>query len=128
MKIEHIALNVASVDEHVAWYTEHLGLKIVRKMNDPNHMHFIVDDSDQSMLELYSNPNVPVPDYAAMDVRAFHIAITVEDMDAEKERLMAAGATLAEDLEITPAGDKLLFLRDPWGVTVQLVQRKEPMI
>jgi len=32
------------------------------------------------------------------------------------------------DISTTAAGDKLVFLRDPWQVPLQLVQRLKPMI
>jgi glyoxylase I family protein len=128
MKIEHLALNVARANEHVAWYVAHLGLKIVRQLNDPNQTHFIVDDSGQIMLELYSNPNATVPDYAAIHPLQLHIAFSTSTIEAERDRLVQAGATVAGEMLETPAGDLLLFLRDPWDVPIQLVQRKNAMI
>jgi len=44
-------------------------------------------------------------------------------MESERERLIQAGATPDGEINNTPSGDKLCFLRDPWQVTVQLVQR-----
>jgi hypothetical protein len=29
---------------------------------------------------------------------------------------------------MTPAGDELVMLRDPWGVALQLVKRAQPML
>jgi hypothetical protein len=29
---------------------------------------------------------------------------------------------------ITPAGDEMVFLRDPWGVALQLVKRMVPLV
>ena len=49
-------------------------------------------------------------------------------MEGTRQRLIAAGATAEGDVATTPAGDKLAFLRDPWNVVVQLVQRKNPML
>ncbi|HEX42806.1 MAG TPA: hypothetical protein ENN81_12220 [Phycisphaerales bacterium] len=42
--------------------------------------------------------------------------------------LAAAGATVAKDIEETPAGDKMVILRDPWGVPIQFLTRVEPMV
>ena len=49
-------------------------------------------------------------------------------MDAERQRLVAAGASLDGDIDERANGDRLAFLRDPWGYTIQLVQRKQTMI
>jgi hypothetical protein len=33
-----------------------------------------------------------------------------------------------DEIVTTPAGDQLVFLRDPWGVTVQLAKRGTPLV
>jgi len=44
------------------------------------------------------------------------------------DRLLAAGASIAGDVAITPADDEMVFLRDPWGVALQLVKRAVPLL
>ena len=44
------------------------------------------------------------------------------------KRLIEAGATQHAPIENTPAGDTLVFLRDPWGMAIQLCQRKTAMV
>ena len=34
----------------------------------------------------------------------------------------------AGDISVTPAGDQLAMLRDPWGFAIQLAKRNQPMI
>ena len=128
MKIEHFAINVERPNEMVQWYLEHLGMKIVRAMNDANGTHFIVDDAGKVVVEVYNNPLSPMPDYRGMHPLMFHIAFVVDDMQAARERLFAAGATPEGDINNTPAGDQLCFLRDPWGVPLQLARRAKPMM
>jgi catechol 2,3-dioxygenase-like lactoylglutathione lyase family enzyme len=123
MNLEHIALNVPDARAAADWYEEHLGMEIVKRSEDPPYIHFLRDD-DGSMIELYSNPAGAVPEYGEMSPFTLHLAFAVEDMAAEHERLLTAGATSIGPIETTPAGDLLAFLRDPWGVTVQLVRRK----
>jgi uncharacterized glyoxalase superfamily protein PhnB len=57
-----------------------------------------------------------------------HLAFISEDMQADRNRLLAAGATAVGDIAVTPAGDHLAMVRDPWGFCIQLAQRAEPMI
>jgi uncharacterized glyoxalase superfamily protein PhnB len=90
-------------------------------------MHFLRDGAGTSMLELYRNPRVAVPDYASMDPMLVHVAFVSTDPAADRDRLVAAGATVADDLVRTPAGDELVMLRDPWGVALQLARRAQPM-
>ncbi len=42
--------------------------------------------------------------------------------------LADAGATADGDIAVTPAGDRLAMLRDPWGFCAQLVERADPML
>jgi glyoxylase I family protein len=125
MRIEHIALNVSNVREQAQWYVQHLGMKIARQANDVNQIHFLADESGKVLLEFYSNPNAPVPDYAATNPLVLHLAFYAEDIRAERERLIAAGATPEGDITQTQAGDELVFLRDPWGLCIQLVHRQQ---
>ena len=128
MKIEHVALNVAEASKIAQWYVEHLGLKIVRDVGDANQTTFLADDNNQTLLELYSNPIADVPDYAATSPYILHIAFSVDDIEGERERLLAAGATKEGEIQTLPSGDKLLFMRDPWGLTIQLAKRAKSLV
>ncbi|HLA43527.1 MAG TPA: VOC family protein [Aggregatilineales bacterium] len=128
MKIEHMALNVSSAAEHVKWYVDHLGMQVVRKMNDPNQTHFLADEAGQTVIELYSNPAMPVLDYAAMNALTFHIAFVVENIKEDFSRLAAAGASVDSEIRENAAGDLLAMLRDPWGIPIQLVQRHHALL
>ena len=128
MKIEHFALNVENPVATVAWYEQHLGMKVIRSNVAVNQMHFIVDDAGRVVIEIYNNPASPMPDYNGMNPLMFHIAFVVDDIEAERDRLITAGASAEGDIDSTPAGDRLAFLRDPWGVPLQLVKRATPMI
>jgi uncharacterized glyoxalase superfamily protein PhnB len=128
MKIEHMAFQVADPQKVAAWYVEHLGFTIKRQGDTPPFMTFLADDSGTVMLEIYRNDDAPLPDYANQNPLVLHLALSVDDMQAEKQRLLDAGATIATDTQTTPAGDQLTMLRDPWGFAVQLVKRQQPMI
>ncbi len=127
MNLEHVAINVPNVQEQAQWWKEHLGLRIVVAGDVAPYMNFVTDDNG-SMVELYSQEDVAPLDYAQINPFNLHFAFSVDDMESERERLIQAGATPEGEINNTPAGDKLCFLRDPWQVTVQLVQRKTPMI
>jgi len=110
------------------WFCENLGMKVIRKGPPPANMHFISDAGGNMMLELYNNPPDKVPDYPSMNPLSLHIAFMVDDVKAIRDNLIAAGATIAEDIKVTPSGDELVMLRDPWGVPIQFVKRAEPMM
>lgn len=127
MKLEHVALNVSDPRNAAKWYAEHLGMRIVKSFDQPPYIHFLADD-EGSMLELYSNPAGEIPGYGKMSPYTLHIAFAVEDMAATHERLLEAGAESIGPIETTPAGDLLAFMRDPWGVTLQLVRRQQKLL
>lgn len=128
IRLEHVAVNVEDPVEMAKWYCENLGMKIVRKGPPPANMHFISDAGGNMMLEIYHNPPDAVPNYRAMDPLSLHIAFMVDDVEKTRRRLVAAGAAIATDITVTESGDKLLMLRDPWGVPIQFLKRAEPML
>ncbi|MHC4323299.1 MAG: VOC family protein [Planctomycetota bacterium] len=128
IRLEHVAINVENPAEMAKWYCDNLGMKIVRKGPAPVNMHFISDAGGNMMLEVYTNPPNAVPDYKSMNPLTLHIAFMVDDVEKIKRRLITAGATIATDITVTGSGDKLVMLRDPWGVPIQFLKRAEPML
>jgi glyoxylase I family protein len=127
MKLEHVALNVPNVHEVVKFFVDNFGMRVVMSIDAPPYMNFIADESG-SMLELYSNPAVPMPDYPNMHPTNLHIAFTSPDIEADRARLIAAGAEPVGEITLSPAGDKLAFFRGAGSVPFQLLQRQKPMI
>lgn len=129
MKIEHVGYMVQDPLQVAAWYCQHLGFSVARGMQASPFTHFLVDASGSGVLEIYNNPAAQVPDYSSMDPLILHIAFEIEGQSLEsvRDRLLAAGASLYSDLVITPAGDQLIMLRDPWGLPLQLAKRKDPI-
>jgi glyoxylase I family protein len=127
MKIEHVALQVAEPAAMAQWYVEHLEFGVKRASDEPVVARFMADVSGAVMLEVYRNPSVPVPDYAAMDPALLHVAFVCDDVPGTVARLTAAGATLVRGPEIL-GEDELAMLRDPWGLAIQLAKRKRWMV
>ncbi len=128
MKIEHFAIQVADPVAMADWYIKHLGCSLARAGGEPAHMRFLKDSAGAVMIELYRNPRVAVPDYAALDPLLLHLAFLSDNPTADRDRLVAAGARVADDLVMTPVGDQLVMLRDPWHVALQLIKRAAPML
>lgn len=124
MNFEHLALNVPDARAAADWYVAHLGLRVLRAKAEAPYTRFLGDSTGRVFLELYTNPVDALPDYAAQHQLRMHFAFAVADARAEKCRLEAAGATLAVE-EPQPDGSILIMMRDPWGVPVQLCQRRE---
>jgi glyoxylase I family protein len=128
IRLEHVAINVEDPVGMAKWYCQNLRMKVVRKGPPPVNMHFISDAGGNMMLEIYHNPPNAVPNYSSMDPLLLHIAFMVDDVKGIREKLIAAGATAVGEVTVTPSGDELAMLRDPWGVAIQFVERAKPML
>src|SRR5687767_116349 len=43
LNVEHVACNVSEPNAMAAWYVEHLGMTIVRRLQTAPHTHFLAD-------------------------------------------------------------------------------------
>ena len=123
LRLDHVALQHPEPEAVSAWLCLHFGLRVHRVSTSASRARFLRCPRTGVMLEIYRQPDVPVPDYAAMPPAVLHLAFYAEDVAAEAARLVAAGAVRAGDAGRNSAGDEFLMLRDPWGVPIQLVRR-----
>jgi len=130
MNVEHVGFQHPDPVAAASWYGEHLGLKTLRGMSEPPFTHFFADASGRVVFEIYKNPDAPMPDYANQDILVFHLAFESSDARGDRDRLVAAGATIAVDHSDTakPGKDIVITLRDPWGVPFQFAMRAKPMV
>lgn len=121
---EHVAFNADDYQTVVQWYVENLGLRVVRET--PGQKAFLGDSSGRIVLELYANSTAPVLDLKNTHHLSVHIAFTVSDPDGAAEKLVSAGATLIDPPK-SVEGDRLVMLQDPFGMSLQLIKRRDPM-
>jgi len=57
-----------------------------------------------------------------------HIAFMVDDVQATRDKLIAAGAKPDWEVETTGDGDVITTARDLWGIPIQLLKRAKPML
>ncbi len=128
MRVEHVAFQVDDPNAVSKWYCDNLGMRQVRQGPGPTFMTFLADDGDNVMFEIYNNSEVETPDYSAQNPLLLHLAFSSEDVDGDRDKLIAAGATPVGDVWHREDGDVLAMLRDPWGLPVQVLSRKERML
>lgn len=122
---EHLAFNVPDMDAMTDWYCTHLGMKIARL--DAGKKVFLADHTGTVVLELYSNSDeAMLPSRKPLPLE-IHLAFVVEDADAVVAELEAAGAELISRQPPDESGDVLCFLRDPFGLPIQVLTRKVPL-
>ena len=127
LRLEHVAFNVSDPVAAAAWYIANLGMRVARKVDVSPYMHFVADASNSMLIELYSNPLAAVPEYPAKNPLELHLAFATNDPDGDREALVAAGATFVDESTLAD-GSRLVMLRDPWGLALQLCQRKSPIL
>ena len=127
LNLEHVALNVADAAAIAAWYVTNLGMRIVRQSNVAPFIHFVADAAGRTVIEFYSNADDPIPDYRSMHPLRLHVAFAASDPDTAREALIAAGASFVDEMK-REDGTRLIMLRDPWGLALQLCKRAEPLL
>lgn len=127
LRVEHVALNVADARAMADWYVAHLGMRIVRRVEGPPHTRFLADAAGATVLEVYQSADARVPDYPGMDPLELHLAFDSREPDADRDALVQAGAIALSDSRL-PDGSRLLMLRDPWGLALQLCARSTPLL
>ena len=108
------------------WYVKHLGCTVARAGGEPAHGRFLL--AGGVLIEIYNDPRAAMPDYGSMDPLLLHLAFVSDNLTADRDRLVKAGARVVSDVATTPAGDQILMLRDPWNVALQFVKRAAPML
>jgi catechol 2,3-dioxygenase-like lactoylglutathione lyase family enzyme len=125
MKFEHFALNVPDARASAKWYVDHLGMKVVRHLEEAPHTSFLADETGRIIIEFYTNTAAAIPDHRSAHPLSFHVAFVADHAQKIRARLESAGATLFKE-DVLPDGTLLVMLRDPWGVPLQLCQRAKP--
>jgi len=127
MQFEHFALNVPDSKAMADWYVKHCGMSVVRSVAGEPYTRFLADETGRVVMEIYTNPAAPMPDYAAQDPLVFHFAFALPDAVAKRDELVAAGAMVLQEPPLG-ASNVLIMLRDPWGIALQLCQRSKSLV
>jgi catechol 2,3-dioxygenase-like lactoylglutathione lyase family enzyme len=124
----HIGLVVSDLARTTAFY-EALGFTIASDMpsgDASRAIRFLELGSFQLELFWYAEPNdpQPVPAPGGKGRLGFrHFALRTDDVYAALAELKASGLAPADlEVRVVPAGYKLVFLSDPDGVEIELMQ------
>ncbi len=121
-KLLYNRMRVSNLDEAIQFYTDVLGLEVVRKNASPrgSQLAFLKVPNSEELVELACYPPsgpVQVPD------DLFYLIFEVDNMDDAIRFLQAKGVKITDGPTETPSGSKLLFIAAPDGYEVELVQR-----
>jgi lactoylglutathione lyase len=126
MRILHTMIRVGDLQRSVRFYTEMMGMKLLRTSDRPEQKYSLAfvgygDETSGSVLELTYNYGVDRYDLGA----GFgHIAIAVDNAAAACERIRAAGGTITREAGPVKGGTSVIaFVQDPDGYKIELIER-----
>lgn len=122
--IHHIAIICSDYDRSKHFYTEILGLKVIREVYRESRQSYKLDLelNGQYVIELFSFPNPPerVSRPEACGLR--HLAFGVQDIGKAVEDLIKLGIQ-AEPVRVDEhTGKQFTFFSDPDGLPIELYQ------
>jgi catechol 2,3-dioxygenase-like lactoylglutathione lyase family enzyme len=124
VQFEHIRINVANKEETAKWYVNNLGLQIIPSAN--NQFVYVADMDCNFMLELSSITGIKNT-YFEVPIDGFHLAFEGHKSIAEvAEKMLKNGGKQDGELYMNKIGDYVINIRDPNGLTTQLLHRVNP--
>jgi glyoxylase I family protein len=121
----HVAIICSDYERSKRFYTEVLGLGVVREVYRTARSSYKLDLllPDGTQLELFSFPNPPPrPSYPeACGLR--HLALAVADLDAAVRHLQAHGVAVEAVRVDEYTGRRFTFFTDPDGLPLELYER-----
>jgi methylmalonyl-CoA/ethylmalonyl-CoA epimerase len=128
-RIDHIGVAVEDIDAALALYEQSFEMPLVHRETVPEQgVEAVLLDVGDGHVELLAplGPETPVGKYLAKSGPGLHhVAYGVEDIDAELERLAAAGMQLIDaEPRIGIRGSRVAFLhpRSSGGVLTEIVE------
>lgn len=115
MKIHHIAIICSDYQVSKKFYTEILGLQILREVYRSERDSYKLDlgIGDQYVIELFSFPNPPARPSRPESCGLRHLAFSVENIEEKRNELTRKGL-ICEDIRIDEFTDrKYFFTQDP---------------
>jgi lactoylglutathione lyase len=122
-KMEHVGIMVSNMEESIAFYEKMIGLQLKDTLLHTNgaiHLAFLgFRNTQETEVELIAG----FTGQLASEGRVHHVAFTVDDIEAEYERMRSAAAPQL-DAEITtlPNGSRYFFFRGPDAESIEFFQ------
>ena len=127
MRILHTMLRVGDLDKSIAFYTDVLGMKLLRRNDYPDGKFTLAfvgyqDEKDGAVLELTYNWGVSSYDLG----NAYgHIAIEVNDAYKACELVKQRGGTVIREAGLRQGSPTILaFIKDPDNYMIEFIQKK----
>jgi lactoylglutathione lyase len=127
MRLLHTMLRVGDLDRSIAFYTEVLGMRLLRRQDYPEGKFTLAfvgyqDEAEGAVIELTHNWGVTEYDLG----NGFgHIAVAVPDAYRACDEIRARGGKVVREAGAMKHGTSVIaFVEDPDGYKVELIQRR----
>jgi lactoylglutathione lyase len=128
MRILHTMLRVGDLQRSIDFYTNVLGMKLLRTSENPEYKYTLAfvgygNNPDHAELELTYNWGV---DKYEMGTAYGHIAISADDIYKTCDQVRAAGGNITREPGPVKGGTTVIaFITDPDGYKVELIERAD---
>ncbi len=127
MRILHTMLRVGDLDKSLAFYTEVLGMRLLRRNDYPEGKFTLAfvgyqDEKDGTVIELTHNWGV---ERYEIGTGYGHIALAVDDAYAACTDIKSRGGKVTREAGPMKGGSTVIaFVEDPDGYKIELIERK----
>ena len=127
MRILHTMLRVGDLDKSLAFYTEVLGMRQLRRTDYPEGKFTLAfvgfqDERDAAVLELTHNWGVEKYELGS---GYGHVALEVDDAAAACAEIKRRGGKVTREAGPMKHGSTVIaFVEDPDGYKIELIQKK----
>ena len=127
MRFLHTMLRVGNLQRSIDFYTQVLGMKLLRTSENPEYRYtlaFLGYGSNPEHAEIELTYNWGVESYD-MGTAFGHLALGVPDAVAACEAIRAAGGNITREAGPVKGGTTVIaFVTDPDGYKIELIQRR----
>jgi glyoxylase I family protein len=123
-KVHHIAIICSSYETSRAFYTEVLGLEVVREVYRAERQSFKLDLAlnGEYIIELFSFPDPPARPSRPESAGLRHLAFEVDHLDAVVLNLNQKGV-ISEAIRVDEfTGKRFTFIADPDGLPIEFYE------
>ena len=126
MRILHTMLRVGNLQRSIDFYTQVLGMQLLRTSDNPEYQYtlaFLGFESNPHQAELELTYNYGTESYEHGTAYG-HLAIGVPDIYAACDKIRAAGGQITREPGPVKGGTSVIaFVVDPDGYKIELIER-----